>query len=209
MEKFNPNESYPVIRIQDHLFLFIDWRIDHDSVPEDMYVYEIADGDCDGCIARIQNYVMVNFMGTIVGKNPIILDNGQYFPEYGTYEYEGWFCGEYVTLQEYLDEYDGILQSCDESEPWDGEIMLTKDHEYTCEYETDGETFLIDDFKNTLEEYLHFYGITIKDLIKMRIKAGENVRTREVEDAIINTCDDLGVWLHQDSSVFKPCENEA
>ena len=57
---------------------FSDVRIDRDSVPDGMHLYEVADDDesC-GDPARIKKGIMVNFCGTLVCKRPLPLwDDG-------------------------------------------------------------------------------------------------------------------------------------
>lgn len=91
--KFDREESSPVAVVQNKPFLFIDYRVDRSTVPEELYMYEIADGDGDGCFARIQEGVLVNFWGTLIGPAPLELDEcgsiPAYYPNYGSYEYEG------------------------------------------------------------------------------------------------------------------------
>ena len=89
---FDNDDTYPVTVLQDKPFLFVEYRVDPDTIPEGMHMYEAADGDGDGCFARIQKYVLVNFWGTLIGPAPLELpDDGAYYPEYGSYEYEGTF----------------------------------------------------------------------------------------------------------------------
>ena len=100
--EFNAERFYTRIEIAGNQYLFSSSRIKKESIPEGMYMYEIADADGDGCISRVQPYVLVNFWGTIIGKDPVPLDEtGHYYPEDGSDEYLGLY-GEEMTLREYL-----------------------------------------------------------------------------------------------------------
>lgn len=104
---FEKDTAFPVVCFQDKPFLFVEYRVDPDTIPEGMHMYEAADGDGDGCFARIQKYVLVNFWGTLIGPEPLdIPDNGVYYPTYGSYEYEGSY--GYYKMSEEDDEEDAL-----------------------------------------------------------------------------------------------------
>lgn len=51
---------------------FNDMRIEHNSVPEGKYQYEVAgDDDSGGDPARVQAGVLVNFFGTLACDRPL------------------------------------------------------------------------------------------------------------------------------------------
>ena len=45
---------------------FNDMRIDHSTVPEGKYQYEVADGGSDGEPARVKKGIFVDFFGTLI-----------------------------------------------------------------------------------------------------------------------------------------------
>ena len=126
---FEKDTAFPVVCFQDKPFLFVEYRVDRDTIPEGMHMYEAADGDGDGCFARIQKYVLVNFWGTLIGPEPLDLpDDGAYYPTYGSYEYEGSY-GYYKVSEEDDEEYDAL--TADElREAWEYEpSQFTSDAE--------------------------------------------------------------------------------
>ena len=74
--------------------LFSDLRIDRESVPEGYSMYEVRHTDDDwGMPAEIGNWIMVNFFGTLLTKEPFVLepstavDNSYLFIEAGDWFY--------------------------------------------------------------------------------------------------------------------------
>lgn len=55
---------------------FNDMRIDRSTVPEGKYMYEVADDDSDGELARIRPGILVNFFGTIICDQKLQPDEG-------------------------------------------------------------------------------------------------------------------------------------
>lgn len=55
---------------------FNDMRLDRNTIPEGKFLYEVADGDCDGEPARIRPGIMVNFYGSIVCDRQLTPDDG-------------------------------------------------------------------------------------------------------------------------------------
>lgn len=67
---------------------FYDMRIDRDTIPKGMYLYEVADGDSDGIPARIRQGILVNFYGTLICKQELPLDEeGVLWMEEGDFKY--------------------------------------------------------------------------------------------------------------------------
>ena len=67
-----------VVAVQGKPYLFSNLRIERDTVPEGFYAYDVAD-ECDGEFWKVQKFVMVNHWATIVGIEPIELDEGGQF----------------------------------------------------------------------------------------------------------------------------------
>lgn len=50
--------------------IYVDERIDRESVPGGIYMYEVRDGGSDGIPAEIANSIAVDFLGTLLTKEP-------------------------------------------------------------------------------------------------------------------------------------------
>jgi hypothetical protein len=105
-----------VVSVQGKPYLFSNIRLDRESVPEGMFIYDVRDDDCDGQFWEIQRFVMVNHWCTIVGKEPLALDeHGQYWcmpqeddPDTSS---EGWFLSTHVdSVEEYIEKYDELKE---------------------------------------------------------------------------------------------------
>ena len=91
MALFNATkESYELVEIDDKVILFTNARLDRDTVPEELFCYDVRDSDdLDGSMAEIKPTVIVNHWGTILSKEPFPLDEfGSYYPE--GYSYLGY-----------------------------------------------------------------------------------------------------------------------
>ena len=69
-------EHWQKVEVKGMPCLFNEYRIDRKTVPESKYMYEVADGDCDGIPARIRLGILVNFYGTLVCEMPFVPDEG-------------------------------------------------------------------------------------------------------------------------------------
>ena len=55
--------------------LFADYRVNRDTIPDGYFMYEIRhDDDCQGDPVQIAKWVMVNFLGTLLVKEPFELE---------------------------------------------------------------------------------------------------------------------------------------
>ena len=55
--------------------LFTDYRVNRDTIPEGYFMYEIRhDDDCQGDPVQIAKWVIVNFWGTLLVKEPFNLE---------------------------------------------------------------------------------------------------------------------------------------
>lgn len=82
--KYNANElCYALIDMDGTLCLFTNMRIDRSTIPNDLHCYDVRDGDdCTGIFAEVQPFVMVNHWGTIITKEPIVMNEyGCYWPQ--------------------------------------------------------------------------------------------------------------------------------
>ena len=107
--KIKYDEIFPaeIVEVQGKPYMFTNLRVDRGSIPEGLYAYDVGD-DCDGCFWKIQRFVLVNHWATIIGKEPVDLDEfGQYAcppdPEFPELSSEGLFPGDVVnSTDEYL-----------------------------------------------------------------------------------------------------------
>ena len=94
-------ESFELIEIFGKTVLFTNMRVDRDTVPQDLYVYDVRhDDDCTGEICEIKPSVMVNHWGTIICKEPIEMDEFWHskFVDKDDYSY----LGDSVKLDEFI-----------------------------------------------------------------------------------------------------------
>ena len=94
-------ESFELMEMFGQRVLFTNMRVDRDTVPQDLYVYEVRhDDDCTGEICEIKPFVMVNHWGTMICKEPIELDpkRNSRFVDKNDYSY----LGDDVKLDEYI-----------------------------------------------------------------------------------------------------------
>ena len=98
--------------VQDKPFMFTNGRVARASIHDGLFVYDVADA-CDGCFWRVAEHVTINHWATIIGTEPIKLDeDGQYIcppdplmPELSS---EGCFTGDEVDS---LDEYKRYIRT--------------------------------------------------------------------------------------------------
>lgn len=98
-------EEFEDVTVLGHPMIFTCLRVDRDTVPEGLYVYEVRhDDDQRGDPVQIGNLIMVNHWGTIISNKPIRLRNNAYRdidPE-KDWAYEG----TVTTVKEYLQRCD-------------------------------------------------------------------------------------------------------
>ena len=60
--------------------LFVELRIDKDTVPEGYFMYEVRHSDEDwGEPCKIAPWIMVNFFGTLLTKEPFELESNELY----------------------------------------------------------------------------------------------------------------------------------
>ena len=114
MREFKKERSFEIVCVNKCPYMFTNIRIDRDSIPDGFVAYDVRD-DCDGEFLQIQNFVLVNHWGTIIGIERLPMD-----PEWNCYyptEDDGWFTGDYVESgKEYLERYSELRKECRQSE---------------------------------------------------------------------------------------------
>lgn len=103
------DEVYEEVTVFGKPMLFTCLRIDRDTVPKGMYLYEVRhDDDQQGDPVQMANWIMVNHWGTLISNQPVKLEksptvNNAYRdidPE-TDWNYEG----VDSTLKEYMEKY--------------------------------------------------------------------------------------------------------
>lgn len=122
MAVYNFNEEvFPnaeIVSVQGRPYLFSGVRIDRKTIPEGWYAYDVRDGESDGQFWQIQEFVMVDYWATIIGPEPMELDEcGQYWcpadPDDPEYSSEGAFLDGYVSsVDEFIRDYDMYKEMC-------------------------------------------------------------------------------------------------
>ena len=102
-------ETYEEVTVLGKPMLFTDMRIDRNTVPKGMYLYEVRhDDDGRGDPCQIGRWILVNHLGTLISNEPIKLEP---HPKYNNalrdidpekdWNYEGASC----TLLEYMEKH--------------------------------------------------------------------------------------------------------
>lgn len=68
------DEKYEDVTVFGHPMLFTCLRVDPETVPEGLYIYEVRhDDDQQGNPVQIANWILVNHWGTLISNKPIRL----------------------------------------------------------------------------------------------------------------------------------------
>lgn len=97
----NANEiEFELLDMLNQQVAYAECRIDRNTVPSGLYVYEIRCDDKDDSVMReIAPHVAVNFIGTIICKEPVdLIDGNCRMIDYGDYG----FAGGCLTLLDYV-----------------------------------------------------------------------------------------------------------
>ena len=113
-------EKFEDVTVLGHPMLFTCARVDRDTVPEGLYMYEVRhDDDQQGDPVQIANWIMVNHWGTLITNKPIRLEpseriNNAYRdidPE------EDWnYEGSVTTVKEYMEKNPPVVHKEKEQE---------------------------------------------------------------------------------------------
>ena len=101
--------KFEVVTVLDIPMLFTCCRVDRDTVPESLHVYEVRhDDDMRGDPVEISDWIRVNYWGTLVTSKPIRLDrHPKTFRTYREIDPEAdWnYEGYELTVKQYMDRY--------------------------------------------------------------------------------------------------------
>lgn len=109
-------EKFEEVTVFDQPMIFTCLRIDRETVPKGVYLYEVQhDSNCQGIPVQIAEYILVNHWGTLLTSRPIRLNT---HPASGKryrlldpkrdWNYEGLS----TTLQEYLKKHPPVKVKC-------------------------------------------------------------------------------------------------
>lgn len=106
MARYNVmEESYQEIRVLGKPALFHDLRLDRNTVPKGLYLYEVRhDDDGVGGSVQIAKGILVNHFGSILTREPMKLPPDGYLdidPE-KDWDYSG---GDCRTIREFMEKY--------------------------------------------------------------------------------------------------------
>lgn len=114
-------EQFEDVTVLGHPMIFTCLRVDRDTVPEGLYMYEVRhDDDQQGDPVQIGNWIMVNHWGTVISNKPIRLElspnrNNAYrdIDPKEDWNYEG----TVTTVKEYMEKHPPVLHKEKEQEP--------------------------------------------------------------------------------------------
>lgn len=90
MHNFKDSGVWDGLHVGKYQLFISDCRVDHDTVPKGLYVYDMRHTD-SGCMggATIEDHVLVNFNATVVSPVPIKFRNGRSYYTINNYSYNG------------------------------------------------------------------------------------------------------------------------
>ena len=100
-------EKFEDVTVLGHPMLFTCARVDRDTVPEGLYMYEVRhDDDQQGDPVQIADWIMVNHWGTLITNKPIRLEPSERI--HNAYRdidpKEDWnYEGSVTTVKEYME----------------------------------------------------------------------------------------------------------
>ena len=108
--KYNAiDESYELVEVLGEKMLFTCSRIERNTVPPELHVWEVRhDDECMGIPCQIADWILVNFWGTLISKNEVSMKmNIRLNKRYREIDYDSdWYdTGESCTLSQYMREY--------------------------------------------------------------------------------------------------------
>lgn len=102
----NANEdTYELVMADQYLVLFTNARINRDSVPKELFCYDVRhDDEGRGIACEIKPYVLVNHWGTILSKTEIPMPDGYLILE-DDFDYLGVSMDIETFLKEDMEQY--------------------------------------------------------------------------------------------------------
>ena len=73
------DEDFKLAEIDNVVVIFTNARIDRDTVPFDLYCYDVRESECfSGDPVTLEKVVSINHWGTILSKKPFPLEDAYY-----------------------------------------------------------------------------------------------------------------------------------
>ena len=114
-------EKFEDVTVLGHPMLFTCARVDRDTVPKGLYMYEVRhDDDQQGDPVQIANWIMVNHLGTLITNKPIRLEPSERINNaYRDIDLEeDWnYEGSVATVKEYMEKNPPAAHKEKEHEP--------------------------------------------------------------------------------------------
>lgn len=83
--------------LDDIPVLFTCARVDRDTIPQDLFCYDVRhDDECQGIACEVKPFVKINHWGTIISKTEIPLEEGSYYLSDGLN-----YLGDTMGIEEY------------------------------------------------------------------------------------------------------------
>ena len=94
------NEDFELAEIDGEPVIFTNARIDRDTVPFDLYCYDVRESEgFSGDPVTLEKVVSINHWGTILSKKPFPLEDDAYYPLKDGINY----LGETYTMDEFME----------------------------------------------------------------------------------------------------------
>lgn len=114
------NEIFEHIELFDSPAMFTNARVKRSTVPEGLFCYDVRGSDVDpGDLCVIENHVLVNHSGTIIGAVDYMLEKGEYKSVSDGIS----FLGDEITMDEFCK-----LHHVEVSEPKKGVLDALKEN---------------------------------------------------------------------------------
>ena len=100
MMKDARDEDFELAEIDNVVVIFTNARIDRDTVPFDLYCYDVRESEgFSGDPVTLEKVVSINHWGTILSKKPFPLEDDAYYPLKDGINY----LGETCTMDEFME----------------------------------------------------------------------------------------------------------
>ena len=94
------NEDFELAEIDNVVVIFTNARIDRDTVPFDLYCYDVRESEgFSGDPVTLEKVVVINHCGTVLSKKPFPLEDDAYYPLKDGINYMGATC----TMDEFME----------------------------------------------------------------------------------------------------------
>lgn len=107
LNKFTDEKNMDIVCIKGKPYLFLNYRIDRDTIPDDMFAYDVMDNEDDGMFHYVTDHASIDHWGTVIGLDRIVeAENGG---AYTCCEPDGCFISHMYSDEEYRNYYRQLL----------------------------------------------------------------------------------------------------